>query len=173
MSQVDNNSQASALAQLQNAINLGPTAGIQLTYAKLQLALAEFSKIAAQEQMKLIENAQAEQSEVSAMLNEMRQAQANAKSEDEATGVSWDIKNYMDKNGLAYDTAGNDWIHTDEEWDVAITSMQGHLEQLGTNTQQLMVLVNDYMGQYNSYLQGANTSISQSTQVLQAIARGQ
>ena len=47
------------------------------------------------------------------------------------------------------------------------------LEELGTNTQQEMVYVQDYMGQYNSYLQGANTQIANSNQTLTNLARGQ
>ena len=36
-----------------------------------------------------------------------------------------------------------------------------------------MVYVQDFMGQYNSYLTGANSSIQQSNQTLGTIARGQ
>jgi len=79
---------------------------------------------------------------------------------------------YMDKNNLAYDKAGGDYIHTEEEWDVAITALESHLEQLGTSTQQEMVYVQDFMGQYNSYLQGANTQIANSNQTLTSLAKG-
>ena len=51
-------------------------------------------------------------------------------------------------------------------WDSA------YRDQLGTDTQQLMVFVQDYMGQYNSYLQGANSAIQQGNQTLQALATG-
>ena len=50
---------------------------------------------------------------------------------------------------------------------------ESRLEELGTNTQQEMVYVQDYMGQYNSYLQGANTQIANSNQTLTNLARGQ
>ena len=36
-----------------------------------------------------------------------------------------------------------------------------------------MDYVQDYMGQYNSYLQGANTQIANSNQTLTNLARGQ
>jgi pantothenate kinase-related protein Tda10 len=54
---------------------------------------------------------------------------------------------------------------------VAINSLKAHLDQLGTNTQQKMVFVQDFMGQYNSYLQGANSAIQQSNQTLADLAR--
>ena len=52
-------------------------------------------------------------------------------------------------------------------------TLEGRLEELGTNTQQEMVYVQDYMGQYNSYLQGANTQITNANQTLTNLARGQ
>ena len=64
-------------------------------------------------------------------------------------------------------------MHSEEEWDVAIASLEARLEELGTDTQQQMVYIQDYMGQYNSYLQGANTQISNSNQTLTSLARGQ
>jgi hypothetical protein len=36
-----------------------------------------------------------------------------------------------------------------------------------------MVYLQDFIGQYNSFLQGANTAISNANQVLTNIARGQ
>ena len=53
------------------------------------------------------------------------------------------------------------------------TRLESRLEELGTNTQQEMVYIQDYMGQYNSYLQGANTQIANSNQTLTSLARGQ
>ena len=52
-------------------------------------------------------------------------------------------------------------------------ALESRLEELGTNTQQEMVYIQDYMGQYNSYLQGANTQIANSNQTLTNLARGQ
>ncbi len=174
---VDNNNVSNVLQLLQSSIVLGPAGGIQFEFAKLQLALAEFSKLAAQEQMKVIEEAQAEQATVSAFLQEARQAQTNARNgtgdcsgDKNASYMSAEMQAYMDKNDIAYDTYGDDNRHNVEEWEVAIASLQAHLDQVGTNTQQLMVLINDYMGQYNSYLQGASTSISQAGQTTQTIS---
>jgi pantothenate kinase-related protein Tda10 len=81
------------------------------------------------------------------------------------------MKTYMVANGLAYDHAQNDDLHTKEQWGVAITSLQAKLDSLGTDTQQKMVFVQDFMGQYNSYLQGANSVIQQSNQTLGELAR--
>ena len=181
---------------------LGPTTSLQLMFAKLQLELAGTAKTQAKDKMDAIAKAQDEQKLVSQLLNEARQSKANAKnknSEDitttyykydkdgKITGsytetapkgknynpMSNDMVKYMDEHNLAYDKTGNDHMHTAEEWDVAITALEGRLEELGTNTQQEMVYIQDYMGQYNSYLQGANTQIANSNQTLTSLARGQ
>ena len=89
------------------------------------------------------------------------------------TLMSKEMVDYMEKHGLAFDNTGNDYNHSAEEWDVAITALEGRLEELGTGTQQEMIYVQDFMGQYNSYLQGANTQIANSNQTLTSLARGQ
>ena len=194
---------------------LGPTPSLQLMFAKLQLELAETAKTQAMDKMDAISQAQDEQKLVSGLLNEARQAQADAKAGvgndqektqtyelpkkdangnvmhdaqgnvvyetvtetvpkgNNATFMSQEMVDYMDANGLAYDKTANNHSHSADEWDVAITSLESRLEELGTNTQQEMVYIQDYMGQYNSYLQGANTQISNSNQTLTSLARGQ
>ena len=167
---------------------LGPTTSLQLMFAKLQLELAETAKTQAMDKMDAIAKTQDEQKLVSDLLNEARQAQADGKNgagvgKTSISGVtvtgkdcypmSQDMVDYMDAHKLAYPNADGDYILGKDEWDVAITSLEGRLEELGTNTQQEMVYIQDYMGQYNSYLQGANTQISNANQTLTNLARGQ
>ena len=195
--QVDNTSTSSVTFG-----QLGPTSSLQLMFARLQLELAGTAKSQAMDKMDAISKAQDEQKLVSQLLNEARQAKADAKNgnssditttyytydkDGKVTGsytetapkgknynpMSNEMVKYMDEHGLAYDKTGDDHMHTEEEWDVAITALEGRLEELGTNTQQEMVYIQDYMGQYNSYLQGANTQISNSNQTLTSLARGQ
>ena len=184
MSQVDFNN-VSATSSLGE---LGPTTSLQLMFAKLQLELAQTAKTQAMDKMDAIASAQDEQKLVSQLLNEARQAQADGNS---GTGVgktsingvtvtgkdcypmSQEMVDYMDAHKLAYPNGDGDYILGKDEWEVAITSLESRLEELGTGTQQEMVYVQDYMGQYNSYLQGANTQIANSNQTLTSLARGQ
>ena len=187
MSQVNLNSTSSI-----TATDLGPSSSLQLMFAKLQLELSETAKSQALERMDYISKQQEEQKLVSSLLNEARQSKADAKAGVSAgsesvtysngktekntkncTLMSKEMVDYMDKNGLAYDKTGNDYNHSEEEWDVAIASLEARLEELGTDTQQQMVYIQDYMGQYNSYLQGANTQVSNANQTLTSLARGQ
>ena len=89
----------------------------------------------------------------------------------------------MDANGLTYSlttkgvdeptTKTADSKHNKDEWDVAIQSLQAHQETLGTDVQTEMVYVQDFMGQYNSFTQGANSAIQSAMQTLTNVARGQ
>ncbi len=165
------------------ATDLGPSSSLQLMFAKLQLELSETAKSQALERMDYISKQQEEQKLVSSMLNEARQLQADAANESDAnkaasgekdsTMMPVEMENYFKEHGLAYDDSGVSRRQNKEEWDLAITSLEARLEELGTDTQQQMVYIQDYMGQYNSYLQGANTQISNSNQTLTSLAKGQ
>ena len=145
-------------------------------FAKLQLDMAETVKSQAMDRMDQIAKTQEEQKQAAGYLNEARQAQANARngadSGEGTSEMSVEMKQYMDNNGLAYDKTGDDSSMTANEWDTTINSLEDHLEKLGTETQQQMVYVQDFIGQYNSYLQGANTQISNSQQTLTSLSRG-
>ena len=192
---ISNNSGVSSV----NSATLGPSGSLQLMFAKLQLELAETAKTQAMDRMDSISKSQDEQKLVSELLNEARQSKADAKaginskqsytytltdkngkeytkterSIDNAIPMSQAMVDYMDEHGLAYDKSNGDHLQLEKEWDVAIASLEARLEELGTDTQQQMVYIQDYMGQYNSYLQGANTQISNSNQTLTSLARGQ
>jgi hypothetical protein len=157
--------------------NIG-SSSLQLMFAKFQLALSESSKQSAMSYINDMQKTQEEQKKVAALLNEARQKQANAKSGGEGcsdgvnTQMSADMKAYMAQHGLARGSTDDDW-HSKDEWDVTIKSLQARSEALGTDTQQKMVFVNDFMGQYNSYLQGASSAIQQSNQTLTQLAKVQ
>ncbi|GHU35990.1 hypothetical protein AGMMS50256_31980 [Betaproteobacteria bacterium] len=151
--------------------NLGG-GSLQMMFAKLQLTLAESAKSSAMGYIDDIQKTQEEQKQVAQMLQKARQLQADAKTaSSKVTTMPDDMISYMDTNKLAYDKAGNDKLHKADEWEVAIKSLQARSEALGTDTQQKMVFVQDFMGQYNSYLQGSNSVIQQSNQTLAELAR--
>lgn len=163
-------SSLSTLKSVTEAIDLGPTGSLQFQFAKLQLALAEMSKSGAMDYIAQIQKSQNEQKKISDMLQEARQLQTNAK-DGKATKMPSDMQTYMDENRIAYDKTGEDNEHNKDEWNVAIQSLQAELDKVGSNTQQLMVFVQDYMGQYNSYLTGANSVIQQANQTLTELAK--
>ena len=163
--------------------SLGPITSINFIFAKLQMELAATSKEAARDHITQVEKANADQKKVADMLQQCRKLQEQAKSSDDTTKMPDDIRKYMDEHGLTYsmETKGVDepttetadsW-HNKDEWDVAIQSLQAHQETLGTDVQTEMVYVQDFMGQYNSFTQGANSAIQSAMQTLTNVARGQ
>lgn len=168
--------------------SLGPSTSVNFLFAKLQMELSASAKNAALDYIDQIESAQAEQKEVADLLQQARQAQADGKSGsgvgmqsinnttvagEDCYPMSQELVDFMDKHDLAYPNADGDYILGKDEWDVAIQSLQAYQEQVGTDIQTLMVYVQDFMGQYNSYLQGANSAIQSGMQTLTSIARGQ
>jgi hypothetical protein len=176
---------ATNFQNLAASIDLGPSGSLQFMFAKLQLALSQMSKSSAMNYMDEIQKSQDEQKQVSAFLQTARDLQAKAGSSDAAqkklnkaatgsdnrTLMPLDMLNYLKANNLAYDKTGDERNQSKDEWELAVTSLKAQLEQLGTNTQQKMVFVQDFMGQYNSYLQGATSAIQQSNQTLAELAR--
>ncbi len=62
---------------------------------------------------------------------------------------------------------------TSEQFQSLKTSLQHAAENCNSDNQTQMVRLQDYMGQYNSYMQGANDAAKQSNQILQTLARAQ
>ncbi len=74
-----------------------------------------------------------------------------------------------DKYGIDLPTSGK---LTTERLDTIIASLQAVQDETGSDIQQQMVLIQDAMGQYNSYTQGASSAISAAAETTKAVARG-
>ena len=147
--------------------DLVPTGSLQVMFAQLQKEQAEIIKQQAMQQMKETEALQAELRQVSGYLNQARSLQSEAEASDSATAMPGEMQEYMLKNGLAYDTTGDDLNMTYEEWDVAISSLESRMEMLGLQTQQMMVNVQEFIGAYN-----ANQQVN-GNQIISSLSRGQ
>jgi hypothetical protein len=160
-----------------NVSDIG-SGSVQLLFAKLQLTLAEQSKSNAMNYINDIQATQEEQKQVAAWLQIARQGEADTKAgQGNTPGTSGgcstmpdDMHAYFVANGLAMGST-DDKANNKDEWGINIASLQAKLDSLGTDTQQKMVFVQDFMGQYNSSLQGANSVIQQRNQTLGELAR--
>ena len=174
MSQVN---ATNSLSQIMADIDLGPTQSIQFQFAKLQMAQSQICKDQAESYMSQIEAIQEEQELCAKMIEEARKQQNAATSKDakdsKTSSMSQEMKDFFDKRGLSYDTNGDDNKHFQEEWDYNLKSLTNYQEQIGNKTQTLMIYLQDFIGQYNSYQEGAMSAISSGTQTLRTIARGQ
>ena len=135
--------------------------------------------------------------EVLARCNKLKQDAVNGTGDcpwdKKASMMTEADQKFFKDNGIAYDTYGNDRAHNPTEWsynikqlegfkanlkpyspsdlDTVIQSLQARLDQVGSSTQQHMVYVQDFMGQYNSYLTGSNSVIQQANQTLAELAK--
>ena len=172
MTSVTNTSGTTSLSEVLNDINLGPTDSIQFMFAKLQLAQSQICKNSAETYMKQIEDIQEEQSEVAEMISQARKLQNEAKTNDKCTEMPQQMADWMTARGLSYDTTGDDLAHSYDEWTYNIESLTNYQESISNKTQTLMVYLQDFISQYNSYLQGASSAVNNASQVLTAVATG-
>ena len=164
---------AGSLSAIMNQIDLGPSSSVQLMFAKLQLAQSAIAKAGAEQYMTQIQEIQDEQKAVADMISKARDLQNEAKNADsELSTMPDDMIKFFNDRGLKIENTGKDDWHKKSEWDYNIKSLTDYQQTISNDTQTLMVYLQDFMGQYNSYLQGANSAISQSTQTLTTLATG-
>ncbi|SIO28662.1 hypothetical protein [Halodesulfovibrio marinisediminis] len=89
----------------------------------------------------------------------------NSTTYKDASGKTVKLKEGMKKNGIS--NPGTK-LNKDEV-KAAIARINTHIESLGTDTQTQMIRLQDFMGQYNNFLQGAHKSIGDGKQTLNAI----
>ena len=171
MSQVNS---ATSLSQIMADIDLGPTGSIQFLFAKLQMAQSQICKSQAESYMNQIELIQEEQELCAKMIEEARKQQNEAKAggEKHATAMSPEMQKFFNDRGLSFDLTGGYDTHNADEWDYNIKSLTNYQEQIGNKTQTLMIYLQDFIGQYNSYQEGAMSAISSANQTLRSIAKG-
>ena len=174
---VDLSTAKSQLTQIMDSIDLGPTQSVQFKFAKLQMAQAQLCKDQANDYMNQIENIQQEQKKTAEMIALARKLQNDCKAktgdcpwDKEASMMPQEMANFFKERGLHYDTTGGDLANNKDEWDYNIQSLTNYQESISNKTQTLMVYLQDFIGQYNSYTQGASNQVSQGIQTLTAVA---
>lgn len=152
-----------ALSDILNDIDLGSTDSIQFLFAKLQLAQAQLCKDSANSYIQQIERLQAELTLTADTLEKMRQLQA-----EEATEMPEDMLVFMRDRGLAYYEPDSY-----EYWSYNIESVTIYQDSLTSQTQTMMVNLQDFITQYNSYLRGASDAVNSASETLTALAAAQ
>lgn len=163
------------VTETMSSIDLGPSGSVQMMFAKLQLAQAELCKNQAEDYMQHIEDTQKEQQQCADMIAEARRLQEACEADSRgATDMTPEMIEYFESRDIPMDTTGGegDYLNNKEEWDYNIESLMNYQESLGNETQTQMVYLQDFIGQYNSFLQGANSAVSQANQTLTAVATG-
>ena len=149
-----------SMSEVFNDIDFNSDNSMQLMFAKLQLAQAQLCKDSANSCMQQLQRLQEEQTLTADTLEKMRQLQAEG-----ATEMPEDMLSFMRDRGLAY-CEPKDF----DCWAYNIESLTVYQDGLASQTQSLMVNLQDFIGQYNSYLQGASSSVNSASDTLVAIA---
>jgi len=149
---------------------------VQFQFAMLQLEQSAQCKKQAEDYMKQIEDIQNEQKLVADMIAQARKLQNDAKTgngdcswDSEASVMPDEMVKFFKDRGLSFDTTGKDNVHNEDEWDYNLKSLTNYQEQIGNKTQTLMVYLQDFIGQYNSYLEGAKSSIDKGVSTLSTV----
>ncbi len=155
--------------------DLNPTGSVQFMFALLQMELAQTNKDAALTKIDGIRIQQEKSADITEAINQLRNLRQGLEEEDDKTSVSgnadWEAAcEVMDKYGIEHETDDGKVMRAD--LDTMIASLEAAQEEVSSDVQQEMVYVQDYMGQYNSYTQGASSAISSANETLKTLARG-
>ena len=133
---------------------------LQLLLTKLQLTQSELLKSSAESYIKQLQTLQEEQPLTADTLKRLRQLKAEG-----ATKLPDDILLFMRDRGLAY-YEPVDAVY----WDYNIESVMTYQDDLNSKTQSMMVYLQDFISQYNSYLRGASDAVNSASETLTALA---
>ena len=146
-------------------------------YAMLELVTAKNIRESATSLMNSIADTQREQKGASSYLDLFRQRQSDVR-EGHGSGsqgkwekilpedIAW-LKHHNIKYPSKVDK-GDTWLNADE-WDLVCKGVQAYIDNIGSSTQQKMVQAQDALGQYNSQVQGATSSITNDIELSRSV----
>ena len=137
---------------------------IQFRFALYQLNYANQCRQNAVNYMGQIEQIQDKAEEAAEMITKARDAEAKG------AGVPAEVVSYMNTNKLGM--KGSASSCSSDEWSYNLASLTQYQESISSKTQTLMVYLQDFISQYNSYLQGANAAVQESASTMRAILTG-
>lgn len=146
----------------------GSNMSVQQLFAQLQLEMAQAVRDSAQASIEQIQAQQELSSTCTQYINEARNIQSGLRKASDTAAVPADMLAFLQEHSL--------YVPTDpdkadaESWKAIISALESFQESIGQSTQQQMVYVQDYIGQYNSYTQGAASAITEANEVLKGLA---
>ena len=175
---VDNVNSNQATAQTEGAQNLNDKYGfdmitsVELMFAKLQNDLAVENREYAKSRIEGIKAKQKDQKDISDCIVALRGYIKGVTEGDKEITVD---SKWVDKINKWTPEGSSSLISaktTKADIDACIASLQGIQETKGSDIQQDMIFVQDFMSKVSSYSQGAISAISKSGDTLTSIARG-
>ena len=145
---------------------------VELMFAKLQNDLAVENREYAKSRIEGIKAKQKEQKEISDLIVALRGKISDVEKDTAEVEIdisAADINKWADKGTII---TLKDGKCTKAAVNAAIASLQSIQETKGSDIQQDMIFVQDFMSKVSSYSQGAISAISKSGDTLTSIARG-
>ena len=142
-------------------------ASTQFLFAQLQMQLSLQAKQEAAQKLEEIKAQQEREQELASVIQELRILSSKASTTD-TVDLSSDLAARIQALGVSA-TAGK---VTKNQIDTVIASLEEEQDRIESSIQNQMVYVQDFLGQYNSYLQGSQSSIQSANETLKAVARG-
>lgn len=173
----------------QAGIGLGKIDGdasLAYKFALLQLSLANTSKASASDRIQAMSAQNNKLKQAREYLSKMRSLYSNNASkkgtdtfEDTAGAWKFFLANNISYAGKSSDgkavnaslSASARVTPSKDNWDANIKSLESFIDAQGTDTQLQMVQIQDDMGKYQNWTQGASRTIQDDKQTLQAIIR--
>lgn len=157
----DSSDATSSLSGTMNSLQDLSGGNIQFIFAQLQQQLNQMCKDQAAKEIEQIQKQQEQQRQCTELLRQLRELNSTIKSTGTPVALSEDIKSRLIELGIcsAGDAVMNKAV-TSQEVDMLISYAENKLESIASSTQQEMVYIQDYIDQYNSYLQQSNAAIA-------------
>ena len=151
------------------------TSSLQLMFAALQMDLAKDSRDKAVDKINGIKENQKQAKACATLLENISKFSSTDDGDSTKTNRAKHVKQF-EQMAKELGITG-DWFSQSKLSNAEVQSLktviQGKQEQFGSETQTTMIFVQDFIGKYNSYTQGANTAIANANQVTTSIAKGQ
>ncbi len=157
-----------------NDCSLTSVNSVQMLFALLQMELAKDHKDGAKNLIENVKQNQAKSKEHAKLIADVN-AVLGSKDDDGDKKTRGDNLRKLKDRCVSLGIDANASFFGDKvslaEGQKLVTSLQGLQEEYGTKNQTLMVQIQDLLGQYNANVQGANSAVQQSNNVLQTLAR--
>lgn len=146
-------------AALTGSMTDNQAGNIQLLFAQLQQQMAQDCKQQAQQKMQEIIKQQETQRLITEYINTARVSQNQVDSKNAPQPISANMRTFLLENNLFPASVNSSAAaYTKAEWMLIEVSLESYQSAMAQATQQQMVYVQDYMGQYNQYMQGISGS---------------
>ncbi len=145
-----------------------------LQFVAMQLRLADEQRADAVAQMDYVNAVKKEQELTLKMLNTFQSRYETAVAEHKGVVMTAEEIQWCNDRGIELPwnpPATEDFRFGIDDWATVVQNTQTYLDGLGADTQSVMVVIQDALGQYNAYTQGAGANIHSCVELLSATAK--